>query len=319
MHNLRHFYYQNKEKIWKVILIVAFVLGMIYFLNSFIIENNNNKITNTQSNTFYKYKDEEKTYIQGTSAISGENISKSEANKVNDTISKFIRFCKSGKNQEAYDMLSDDCKGIRFKSLEKFTTEYINSKFNQAQTYSIQKWEANTYKVEISEDMLATGNVNNSTKILEYITIVEQDGQNKLNINEFIEKKKINKVTTQDKIRMTVIEKDVYMDYEIYKLKVQNLADKTIKLDSFENTGSIYLEDRNGNTYKAHKNEILEHELIISPKMIFELEIKFGNTYKLGTDITKIIFEDVILDYDVYKKLENTDEFEDMCELEVNL
>lgn len=319
MHSLRHFYYQNKEKIWKVFLLVVFVLGIIYLLNSFAIDSANKSVLESDNNDGYQYSDYESTYIQGTSAITGESITKTEANKINDTISKFITNCQNKKYEEAYNMLSEDCIEVKYNTIEKFVEQYIKPKFTTAQTYSIQKWNGNTYKVEMSEDILATGNISNNQKILEYITIVNQNDENKLNISEYIGKRVINKTDTQKNIRITVTSKQVYMDYEIYEFKIENLSNNAIKLDSLKDVGSIYLIDDKGNTYKAHKNELLEQELIINPKMNYTIKIKFASTYSIGKEINEIVFEDVILNYDTYKKLENTENFKDIYKFVVNL
>ena len=44
MHNLRRFYYQNKNKIWRIIAIIAFILIIIKFLN-YIVKVKNEKTT----------------------------------------------------------------------------------------------------------------------------------------------------------------------------------------------------------------------------------------------------------------------------------
>jgi len=318
MHRLRHFYYQNKEKIWKTILIIILVLGMIYLLDSLAIDNINKDVSEVQSNVSNKYNEEE-YYIQEQSAISGEIIAKTEVIKISDTISKFLKYCNNKQYTEAYDMLSTEIKENKYSSLEKFSQKYVDSKFSQPQIFEIQKWEANTYKIEMEEDLLVTGNINNEQKQLEYITIVNEDGEDKLNINEFIGARTLNKQQTKENIKVTVLSKEMYMDHEIYEFKIENLSDKTIKLDSFENTGSIYIEDSDGITYKAHKNELLEHELVIKSKMSFILNIKFANTYKAGNEIDKVVFEDVILDYDTYKKMDNVEQYSDIGKLEISL
>lgn len=309
MHRLRHFYYQNKEKIWKVFLLAAFILGIIYVLNSFAIDSANKSVLESNNNYGYQYGDSESTYIQGTSAITGEIITKTEANKINDTISKFITNCQNKKYEEAYNMLSEDCIEVKYNTIEKFIEQYITPKFTTAQTYSIQKWNGNTYKVEMSEDILATGNISNNQKILEYITIVNQNDENKLNISEYIGKRVINKTDTQKNLKITVNTKQVYMDYEIYEFEVENLSNDAIKLDSLKNASSIYLIDNNGNTYKAHKNELLEQELILNPKIKYTIRIKFANTYSIGKEISKIVFKDIILNYDNKEELKDTYEY----------
>lgn len=319
MHNLRRFYYNNKQKIWKTILIIALVLALIYLLNSFAIQRSNSKIASTSSNDTYHYDEKNDTYISGTSAVYGESITKTEAEKINNTISKFIEYCKKQNFEEAYNMLTKDCKQDRYNSLEKFTEEYAKPKFKSYQTYEIKKWENTTYQVEISEDILATGNTNNGAKQVEYITITKQNNENKLNINGYIGKRNINKEKENKDLKIKVLTKQIYMDYEIYNFEIKNLSNKTIKLDSLEKTGTIYLQDKRGNKYKAYMQELLEEQMIIRTKQTMNISIKFANTYDANRNITDIVFENVILDYSKYEKSENKHNFEDICEFKVNL
>lgn len=316
MHNLRRFYYQNKEKIWKVVLIVAALLGLIYFLNYTTVErskqNNSNQVIESQS-----YSDEEnKTYISDKSAITGENITSEDAQKINNTVSKFLQYCKNENYEEAYNMISSDCKEKKYPTVDKFTEKYIKTKFGKDKVYEIEEWIGNTYRVSISEDILATGNVGNTKKIVEYITIVKENSENKLNINNYVGQKDIGKEITKNNVRITVIKKDIYMDYEIYDFKVENLSSKTIKLDAFEKTSSMYLEDTKGNQYNAYSHEIFEDELVILPKRTFEISIKFSNAYASNRTIETIVFSNLILDYDEY---ENEPKSEDLSEFVINL
>lgn len=318
MHNLRHFYYQNKEKIWKVVLLIAFLLGIIYFLNQNAIENNNQFIENTSINKDIYSDNENKTYISEKSAISGATITENEVKKINNTISKFLQYCKDGNAQEAYKMISDDCKKVEYDTIEKFKEKYLNQKFSKNDIYQIENWIRNTYKVSISEDSLATGNIN-SNKRVEYITIVNEENAEKLNINSYIESKEINKEKTQNNIKITAISKKIYMDYEIYDFEIENLSSKTIKINSLQKTGDMYLEDKKGNTYNAYMHEIFEEDLEIKSGINKNLAIKYANTYSSKTEIQNIIFENIILDYVKYKTTSNKSEFSDICEIKINI
>ena len=296
MHNIRHFYYQNKEKIWKVVLIIAFLLGIIYFFNDRAIEDTNkNQYT---SNNNIDYSDEQnKTYISNQSAISGETVSKQEVEKINNTVSKFLQYCKNGNIEEAYNMLSKDFKEEHYNTVEKFKEKYLKSKFDKNSIYEIEKWINNTYRVSISKDILATGNIKDNEKFIEYITIQKENTEEKLSISSYIGKKEINKETIQEQIKITVTNKKMYMDYEIYEFKIENLSNKTIKIDNLKKIGTIHLKDSNGNKYNAYAHEILEDNLELKTKGTVNISIKFAKTYSSTATIKKIVFENVIQDY----------------------
>ena len=318
MHNIRHFYYQNKEKIWKVVLIIAFLLGIIYFFNDRATENTNkNQYT---SNNNIDYSDEQnKTYISNQSAISGETVTESEVKEINNTVSKFLQYCKNGNIEEAYNMLTKDCKEEHYNTVEKFKEKYLKSKFDKNSIYEIEKWINNTYKVSISKDLLATGNIKDNAKYIEYITIEKEDAVDKLNINGYVGKKDINKKTIKDQIKITAINKKMYMDYEIYEFKIENLSNKTIKIDNFQKIGTIHLKDSNGNKYNAYAHEILEDNLEVKTKGTINISMKFAKTYSSTATIKKIVFENVIQDYLEYVNTENKEDYKDIIELEIDL
>ncbi len=319
MHKLRRFYYQNKQKIWKVVLIIAFFLSIIYFFNKQIeINLKQQEKDAVSSNKEQIYEDDEnKTYISEQSAINGETITEEVVKKVNQTVSKFLQHCKNGEIEKAYNMLSDECKKIEFDTVEKFKQKYLNARFSKDSIYEIQNWIKNTYKVTISEDILATGNANANQKQIEYITIVEESGESKLNVNSYIGKQYIRKEETQNNIKVTVISKDIYIDYEIYNFKIENLSNKTIKLDSLTKTNTMYLEDKNENKYNSYSHEILDEDLEIKAKRSADISIKYKNAYTDKREIKNIVFNNVILDYVEYKKSNNAENFTQKCNINV--
>ena len=302
MHKLRHFYYQNKEKIWKIILLTTFILVIIYILNA-IAGSDNSQPAIAENNKAEEYfNSTTNIYISNQSAISNSSITQSETNRINTIIGKFLEYCNNGEIEQAYNMISEDCKENSYKTIQDFKEDYLEEKFQGNKSYSIKKWEETTYQVEIKTDILATGTYSNEASLVEYITIVNQDGENKLNIYNYIGKENINKENVNKNIKITAIEKDIYMDYEIYRFKIENDSNKTIKLDSMEKTGTIYLEDKNNNKYKATMHELIEDELLIDTKRTFEIEVKFINQYMSNREIERVVFEDVILDYNKYIK-----------------
>lgn len=302
MHNLRHFYYQNKSKIWKIILLTILMLGLIYILNEIVGSGSSQPTIAEDNNAKQYFNNTTNVFISNKEAISGSTITKNETKKIDTTIGNFLDYCNSGKIEQAYKMLSDSCKEKDYKTIQDFQETYIKRKFQGSQSYSIKKWEENTYQVELKTDILSTGTLSNESSIVEYITIVNQNGENKLNINNYIGNEKLNKKAINKNIEILAIEKDIYMDYETYKFKIKNNSNKTIKLDSLNSTGTVYLKDSNNNKYKSAIHEVIEEEMIIDTKRTIELEIKFINPYMSSKDIKKIIFEDVILDYNKYIK-----------------
>ena len=316
MHNLRRFYYQNKNKIWKVMLIIALTLGIIYFLDNTALKRGIDKDFNIDEEMYKN--DQTQIYISNQSAISGSTVTEKEVNKINKTISKFLEYCKNGKKEEAYNMLSKDCKSKEFNTIEQFQNKYIKDRFSKDDIFEIQLWMGDTYKVSISKDALATGEINSNKKI-DYITIIEENEEQKLNIKGYINTYQINKEAIQNEIQVTVIDKEIYMDYEIYNFKIKNLSDNIVKMDSLKEIGTMYLQDMNQLKYNAYTHEIFEMDMELKPQREVNISIKYAKQYSEKVHINKIVFNNVILDYIKYSKQEDVEDFKEKCEIAIDL
>ena len=149
----------------------------------------------------------------------------------------------------------------------------------------------------------------NETK-QDYITIVQNNNENKLNINSYIERKIPNEVTEEDNIKVTVKSIDTYMDYEIYNLSIQNNSENSILLDTNDDTKSVYLLDSRDMKYYFYSNEIIANRLMVKSKFTNDLKIKFTNSYSSSRKISSLVFSKMVLNYDEYKNLENKEEYQ---------
>lgn len=304
MHNLRRFYYQNKEKIWKIILFIVFCFALLRFANYLAKINNEKKreeaillYEQNNINTSTMIKD---TYVSSNkSAVDGSEISEKELNDVETLINKFVNHCnKKSEIEDAYNLLSDECKKELYPSINDFYNKYVKNNFldGNKKITKIENWKENIYKIDMSEDVLKTGNVN-AKSIQDYFTIVSQKGDNKLNINSFVGVEDIHKTTSEKGIEINVIEKKVYMDYEKYRFIIKNNTEKTILIDNLKSTKTIYLIDEKGNKYYAYTHEIIEQLLKINKEFNTQFDIKFYKKHDCEKAITEIVFSNVILDY----------------------
>ncbi len=297
MHNLMRFWYQNKNQIIKVGAIVIFVLLIIQVVNLFVKRNNEKKLENvingTNINTNNTSSTENNTVISDKSAITGQNVSSKQLSSETNTINNFINYCNQKDLEKAYSMLTEDCKSQIYTTLDTFTKAYYNDVFNgQKKTCTIENWFGNTYKVNIYDDMLATGKESKYSK-QDYITIETENGENKLNINNYIGHKDINKTTTNDNITVQVESRDTYKDYEEYTIKVRNDKDKTIQLDTIQSPKTLYLEDEKGVKYNYYSNELADSMLTIEAGHSKEMTIKFYSTYTSSKKIRRIVFSNL--------------------------
>lgn len=316
MGNIRRYYYANKTKIWRGILIVAFILVIIQVLNYF----QKNKST-TSKNLSESEQNTVNTLISDTSLTTNESslgtgvVDTNQLEKDVELIDKFLELSNTKEFEKAYELLSNECKETLFNTYDNFKNNYCDKIFNSYKTYTTENWSGNTYKVRITEDPLATGNTSNDMSIQEYITIVNNDGDYKLNINNYIGRKKINAQKTQNDITINVISSDTFVDYEIYNIQVKNNTKNTIYLDDGEDTSTIYIEDSNKIKYEAASSELIFSTLKVPANSTINYSIKYNNSYRTNRKISKLVFGKLILNYDEYIK--NTISYEDTIKFEV--
>ena len=303
MFGLRRWYYENKGKIWIGILVMLAVVFFIQIVNNFN-KNKKEESSNKSSITQNTINNEISGKLEGTtSLISGSNSVNRNLEKHTSTIDTFIKHCNAGQIEDAYKLLTDECKEEVFPSLESFKNKYYNNVFKTYKTYSIQNWLGNTYKLKLTEDALTTGKVSsNSSYLQEYVTVVEKDSEYKLNINNYIGRTSINKNTTVNGITVNIESKETFMDYSEYTVRIQNTTDKTILLDNGKRTDTIYLLDENNVEEYVNTGEIIYSNLKLIPRENKKYTFKFSNSYSNTRVMRYLVFKNIIMDFDEYNE-----------------
>jgi len=322
MWKLIRYYNKNRKKIFKIILIISSIIGLIQLLDYWAEKENeeNNKIQLNVSTNSSNNVDNYQEIISDKSQISGQKVSENKLKKDEDIIKTFVKYCNEGNIEAAYQILTDECKELMFPTIQDFNNIYYSKIFNgQSRNYTVENWVGNVYQVKYTEDILSTGNLSSSNTKNDYITIVSENEEKKLNINNYVGRKIPNKTTEYRDIKITVTSIDTYMDYEIYNLSIENNSENTILLDTSDDTKSIYLLDNNNMKYYSYSHEILENKLIIQSKFKNKLQIKFTNSYSSSRNMKSLVFSKFILNYDEYKKLDNTKEYQNFYMYKVNI
>lgn len=294
MHNFLRYVRQNRKKIIKGALIIAFLILMLQLLNHFIKNNSEDNMTAIDI-----YNTSNGTIVSDKSAVSGGKLSVTELENVSNKISEFVDLCNNRRVEEAYNLVSNECKEELYQSMDDFVNNYYNALFSDgSREYTIENWTKDTYIVKFTEDLLATGKSINENSYSDYITIVDENGEKKLNINKFIDKEEINKTGENDNIKVEVLSRLKYFDYEIYELNVTNDTDNEILLDQLLDTETIYLKDNKDNRHYSYSNEIIKDDLRIFSGFTKRLKIKFDSPYITGRKINKLYFSEIVLNYD---------------------
>ncbi len=316
MYNLIRFFNQNRKKIFWIILIIVSFLLLIQLLD-WIAQNKTKQDIIIPNNSSSNEKADE--LVTDKSLVSGQTISSSYLNSATDTINEFVNYCNNGEIQKAYNMLTDECKEVMFSTVDSFKRIYYDGNFNgEKKSCTIENWTGNIYRVNLTGDILSTGDLTNSGANQDYITIIEQDDECKLNINGYISRKKPNKSKKHNGLEIEIETIDTYMDYEIYSISIINETEYAIYLGDCNDSEAIYLLDSNNMKYKFYGNEVAQNQLIISSNSKSNLKIKFSNAYSSSKNIRSLVFSRMIFNYNDYYKTENKEDYEGIYKFSID-
>ncbi len=298
MQKLISFWNQNRVKIVIIGLIIIFIIILIFTINTILSTNTENTNQVTENKIVDISKPTE-------SVITGESISENITENNMKMVGDFVNFCNNKDYQNAYNLLTDDCKNELFQNLQVFINNYCNQVFQKNMTYSLELWyQSNlgyTYRVTYKENnILETGNINPSTNKEDYITIVKTEAGDKLNISNFIGKEEINKETQNEGIRINIKERIRYRTYERNLIEIENNTDNTILLSKGINGNDICLVDTNDTEYNSILNEIAPENLELQPHSKKTILISFNKMYNLYRAIDRVRFKNIILNKDEY-------------------
>ncbi len=320
MNNLIRFYNQNRRKIFKIIIIIIFLFLLLQLFNFFAKDNDKVVTKNDSKDSLEIEKKSNNAIISDQSLTSGKQLSGERLKNDSEIINKFLNYCNEGNLNEAYNILTDECKEEMYPTIDDFKKIYYDNTFGEKKkSYTIENWMEDTYQVNITEDSLATGRLDKNETKQDYITVIEKDKTYKININNYIGRKYVNKVTETENIKFTIQSIDTYMDYQTYNIQVENNTDNTVLLDTGDSTKSVYLLDSKKMKYYFYNNEIIKEKFKIQGKYKNTIKIKFNNSYSSSRTIKKIVFSNVILNYEEYSKTEDKTQYNDIEKLEINV
>lgn len=293
MNILIRWYNQNRKMLWIVVLTIIGVFALIQALNSYYKNNTKEKSSSASSTTTYN--------APNYSIITEKEIDNDVSQNSQKIIKDFFDYCNNNKTQDAYNLLSEDCKKELYPNINEFKQKYFDIVFTNTKTYSSNLWIAsgnkNTYRLEIHGDILSTGK-KDDMPIEEYYTVIYENGKYSLNIRGYIGKENINISKSQAGINISILSKQVYMEYEKYFIEVKNGSGTSIVLNTKQDINSLYIEDENDVKHIAFLNEISDYDLNIQNGFTKKYNIRFNRTYKPNINIKKIVFDNIKIGQD---------------------
>lgn len=292
--SLNEKYQRNKSKIWFAIAVVVFFI---------LVTRNIGKMPNTSGGSSNETATSESGYSNSEvinaikSATSADiddsyNSVKNELGDINvydeNVVKLFIEMCNNKKFGSAYEMLSDDCKNILYPTKEAFVKSYGNVIFDNYKNYSVKEYKGNTYRIDFKEDAITTGGITDSISP-EYITIVN-DG--KINISGFISKKDLSIKANNPYFSTEITGKIVYVDHEVYQIKIKNIVKADIYINETMNNG-LYIVDSNGNRINIATDEYIDQEYLVPSETTKTISLIFNKNYNNSIQDKSINFGNI--------------------------
>lgn len=295
---IKWFYDENRKTIIKVVLFIIMILLLIQGANYIAKTNNKEKNNSTNSENIVDEKE-----LQSKSIISDTSIGETTANLNNSIIDDFVNYCNKKDINSAYSIISSDCQNTVFNNnVDNFVNNYYNIVFKETRTYSKENWissyNSTTYKITYANDMLADGKYNNNDTYGDYVTIVNENGNKKLNISSFVGTENISKQYEDENLKIELNYKTKFINYEIYNINITNLITQNITI-SDKDSNNIYLIDNNSSNYYPDLNNIDTSLLDIKPSAKSTFNIKFMKKYNPDKEIKKLHFNNVIINNDI--------------------
>lgn len=283
MEGFRIFFHENIIKIIATIVAIIMILALIYVLNGYY-KNKKNNPEETQTAEYGR------DYAILTDTQKNEAVYTKETN----IMQQFVDYCNAKDYENAYNLLTDDCKEVLYPNINIFIENYCNPNFATPKTCNFQAWNTFTYLVEIRNDAITSGEYTNTEYVRDYYTI-STDG--KLSINSYIKRKNIdNELTFYDNVKVKVDYVDYFIDYTQVCATITNPSPRAVIIDSKVEEKGIALVDENNLEYTSNINEIDREDLIVKQDEIRQLKLQYQVGYREDRDFTKLVFKNFYIE-----------------------
>ena len=315
MEGFMHWYNLHRKTIWTIIGVAVLIFVMINVINSSLKQKEQTRNT-VSINTI---KMNSISMDSDTSPITGDQITNNQKNTVT-VIDNFATYCNNGDIESAYNLLSSDCKEQMYQTKEDFRTIYYDPVFGGIKReITVENWVGNIYKVKFAENALATGKFDQSNITQDYITIVKENGQTKLNINSYIGKQQINRIQEADNVKIKVVEANTYFDYQSFTFEITNNRDTPILINDPNIDSTMYIEDKNETHYQAYTHELAETDTKIPAGRTQTVTIKYYSRYSSNKVIKYTAFDRIVLNYSAYSHYTNIGAYKDYGSIKIEI
>ena len=243
-------------------------------------------------------------------------------NTIQNTMKMFVNYCNNNNVEEAYNMLTNDCKeAFNFSTKEVFKKNYLDIRFREKQDYSMVKWSVDEnrtlYLIKFYGDLLSTGGENKEAQ--EYYTFVKEENGYKININNFIYCEDKNIDVQKDGVRVHIGKMYVYDQYQEVEVSVENLTEgKICLIGSGSDPRNVYLENDSKVQYSLMYSADGLDDGIIEKDSTGDYILKFNKAYNVNNKEKYMVFSNIILDYDKYLQTDDKINYKNKISIKIN-
>lgn len=214
---IRRFIKKNRKKVIFVVITVAIIIAINYILKNMPEE----EIPKT-------------TYEPNVAVMDESEVPKKWHSEIENRIKTFVDYCNNKEYENAYDMISDDCKDAIYPVIGDFK-EYVDKRFQVKRIYSIQNFsnisKQYIYDVNFMSDFMATGSTGtNYGYVQEKFVFTEDDNSLKFAIGGFVRTNILDAFVEDENLKIVTKKKNVYYDHETYTVDITNKTDYPIVL-----------------------------------------------------------------------------------------
>ena len=214
---IRRFIKRNRKKVIFIVITVAIIIAINYILK------------NMPETPVPKT-----TYQPNVAVMDESEVPEKWHSEIENRIATFVDYCNNKEYENAYNMISDDCKSVLYPVIGDFK-EYVDKRFQVKRIYSIQNFsnisKQYIYDVNFMSDFMATGSTGtNYGYVQEKFVFTEDDNSLKFAIGGFIRSNTLDSFVEDENLKIVVKSKNVFYDHETYSVDITNKTDYPIVL-----------------------------------------------------------------------------------------
>ena len=276
---IRDFFRRNKIRL--IVIIVAWI-GII-IVNKYLENTSEPEIPKT-------------TYSPHTAVMDDSVVPTKLQSPIEQLIEKYVDFCNAKDYENAYNLLTDECKKNVFSDNIDNFKEYIDSVFDTKKIYNIQNFSNKDgtyiYTVTILNDIMASGLTNEVLETYEETVVIIDNGTDdlKLSIKGYIKNENMDRMYEDEYIKINVTDLKVEYEYLTYKLTIRNKTENIVVLEDFSTTDEIYLDTDYG---KRKRTDFLLEPIVIYPGETKYYDFNFTKFYDEKAVINGLVFANV--------------------------